>query len=518
MAPPSNPKATAETAATPEPTDEEDNDTRVPTPYGRSLRIGVIKEEVSKLGLNWNLSQYPDFAEVQGHNSKICADPNRKDEPEIAQMHAHTKAIEALFGIIAELHKMDIESRAAPRASTVVLKKSDFSFLIRGLKDIYLQLLHPCQSVDEIEPQATKPNTPEPPCNAENSMILNALTQIQDSMANLESKYLDIEAKVMNSPKAYADIVKASMPPTPVNPPTSQTTKPEHSERRRESDIIRKERERHGVMLSTKGISPETRQLISTTSAKTITERCQNAVNRACNHKANIPQIIGIRKLASTIRLQFETEDQANIIRALSKTKDTIWNAAFKGLKLHEPTFGIVVHGVSIANLDPKLMSDPAIIKDLEKQNTIVPGTITSITPLLRRNQNDSASIDPDKFKRHYSIVICTNNQHAANKCITHGFYIDHAHHTTERFAPQYQRTQCYKCYEHGHQATSCKRSQPRCGKCGEDHSTQDCTNSITHCFHCHGSHEAWHSQCPANITEKKRLEGQKGHSPRLFN
>ena len=59
------------------------------------------------------------------------------------------------------------------------------------------------------------------------------------------------------------------------------------------------------------------------------------------------PRIIGVNKLANGIRLQFEIEEEANTARGLN-----IWNAAFQGLKVHEPMYGIVIHGVPIADLN----------------------------------------------------------------------------------------------------------------------------------------------------------------------
>ena len=111
-----------------------------------------------------------------------------------------------------------------------------------------------------------------------------------------------------------------------------------------------------------------------------------------------------------------------------------------------------------------------------------------------------------DKVKLHHSIVVYMNNPHAANKCITNGFYVDYIRQTAEKFAPQYQIIQCFSCCDYGHRAINCKRHS-RCAKCEEKHDTRECTSNTVHCFQCKGSHEAWHPQCPARIAEKNRLE-----------
>jgi len=60
--------------------------------------------------------------------------------------------------------------------------------------------------------------------------------------------------------------------------------------------------------------------------------------------------------------------------------------------------------------------------------------TITKITPLRRKRRDAS-----DKVKLHHSIVVHMNDSHAANRCITNGYYVDYVHHAREKFTPQYQ-------------------------------------------------------------------------------
>ena len=72
---------------------------------------------------------------------------------------------------------------------------------------------------------------------------------------------------------------------------------------------------------------------------KEITERCQQAVE-----KAAIPgiKLQGINKLANGIRVRCATEEQVDRLRAID------WSEAFEGVKIHEPTYGIVIHGIPI--------------------------------------------------------------------------------------------------------------------------------------------------------------------------
>jgi hypothetical protein len=63
---------------------------------------------------------------------------------------------------------------------------------------------------------------------------------------------------------------------------------------------------------------------------------------------------------------------------------------------------------------------------------------ITGISPLLRKSNHNS---DKVKVKLYHFIVLSTNDQHAANKCITNDCYIKYLYHAAERFNRQRQIT-----------------------------------------------------------------------------
>ena len=140
-----------------------------------------------------------------------------------------------------------------------------------------------------------------------------------------------------------------------------------------------------------------------------------------------------------------------------------------------------------------------ATIKDLEEANTNQGITITKITPLRRKPRADRTS-------RNQSIIVFTENPHAADECIKLGFYINSERHKAEKYAPQLHITQCYKCFEYGHRATHCKRKE-KCGNCGsESHPTTECQSLEHHCCGCKGSHQAWFPECPHRTAEGQRL------------
>lgn len=66
-----------------------------------------------------------------------------------------------------------------------------------------------------------------------------------------------------------------------------------------------------------------------------------------------------------------------------------------------------------------------------------------------------------------------------------------------------YPTTQCYNCCRFGHTKAAC-RSPPRCFKCGENHTADQCSSlSSPKCFHCSGAHSAINSSCPEQSRQK---------------
>ena len=58
------------------------------------------------------------------------------------------------------------------------------------------------------------------------------------------------------------------------------------------------------------------------------------------------------------------------------------WNGVFQGIKLYEPTYGVVIHHVLIAELNSADMIDSKTIKHLETEKNMKVETIIKITPL----------------------------------------------------------------------------------------------------------------------------------------
>lgn len=65
----------------------------------------------------------------------------------------------------------------------------------------------------------------------------------------------------------------------------------------------------------------------------------------------------------------------------------------------------------------------------------------------------------------------------------------------------------CFKCQHYGHGTLAC-RGKLTCAKCGEnDHSSDDCKNTIMKCPNCSGSHAAYSRSCPSFKKEKEIIQ-----------
>lgn len=272
--------------------------------------------------------------------------------------------------------------------------------------------------------------------------------------------------------------------------------------KRQQAEEAKRERAQYQFTLSTKLVSDDAKKELSLQHPKEITARCQQAIDLA--NLASNPKVQGINPIRNDqLRLQFKT------IEELCELQDVNWSEAYEGLKANKPKYGVVIHGVAKSAIDLTANYDETI-KEWEKDNESKGIKIAKVIP-LRRERSEQGTRG-----KHHSIVVFTHDPVSADHCIRYGFFIDKLCHKTARYAPQYFLTQCYKCHEFGHRATSCKRKE-KCGKCtSEDHTTANCASTALKCTNCkerpnhESNHEAWHIKCPAREQENLRLSALK--------
>jgi len=122
---------------------------------------------------------------------------------------SHSEAERLILGILQQLQAIYDDANKT-RTQTISIKKATFEEIGNGIQQAYEHLRQPCGLAHDIKTTSTMEKT-----------ILDALTQIQNSVASLETKYKDIEAKIETkhndieakideTPKKYAEIIKST--------------------------------------------------------------------------------------------------------------------------------------------------------------------------------------------------------------------------------------------------------------------------------------------------------------------
>ena len=247
--------------------------------------------------------------------------------------------------------------------------------------------------------------------------------------------------------------------------------------------------------------APKTMQeMIKSATHRDITKCLQEIIDKA--NLEGRPQLENVTRLSrGKIRMRAAMKEGAKII----KEANIEWEQAYPGIKVYNPRYGIVIHGVPTdeINLDPGYTETPEYKEAIDEwqqenanRNNI---TIMSIKPLRRKGMEHTR-------KKHQSIIVFTEDPEAADRCIDNRFLINNHSFRVEKYAPHLQITQCYKCQGYRHTANSCMNKE-QSGKCAHDHRTTESTSNERNCVNCGGNHEAWHVECPTRLMEGKRLK-----------
>jgi hypothetical protein len=319
--------------------------------------------------------------------------------------------------------------------------------------------------------------------------LTQAYEQIKTPQANpitvLQQDINDIKAALKhlsnNTTKTWAQVAA-------VQPNTQSKLPPE-------VQAAQQERQKSEVTLSTRAVGNDTKEALNKMNDQQLTEHLKNL-------SGNKAIVAARRTTKQTIKVRCQTHEHAK------ELSNAPWNSYITGLSTIKPTFSIVIHGASKqdVNLEDGTASDDTM-REIETTN-LKRFTINKITPLRKHQRNPEAPTQ--------SIIIQLSSPQEANECIHNGIYIGRRLYPTEKYMPQYQIKQCYSCQRYGHIAQECTR-KPTCGKCGQEHTTKECTTKKPKCSHCTAEQPSWHQECPARKQETARLELLKRQQPPFF-
>ena len=234
--------------------------------------------------------------------------------------------------------------------------------------------------LDHIQERLYEFEAAQPATNARLDLIERKLEKIDSIESKLEAikeatntSFKEIKEATTNSEKSWAQIAATN------TTTASATTKAAIQAKRRDlQETLRKQREPYQVTLTT--TDKESQKTITDMHPYQINKRCQDIINTETDEK---PKLNGISKITNGIRLQCKSPEDANILRMLN------WNSAFEGLRIHKQKCGIVVHGVSVDEMEALANGDTkaATLKEWEEANGIKLGTVKPLRRKPRANR-----------------------------------------------------------------------------------------------------------------------------------
>ena len=281
---------------------------------------------------------------------------------------------------------------------------------------------------------------------------------------------------------------------------TELTTKPKTANDKNK----KQQREKLAIKITAETAPDAVKTQLKSMHAKEIIQKCQDAIMEHFK-EGHIPKIHGINKFSNNeYRLHCESPEDPQLLSKMD------WSLAFEGVKIKRRKYGLVIHGIHKKNFDPSTEDEAELIKEIEKENASRGLHVVQVT-LLRRSRKHL-----NKISAHHSVIIFTYSMEEADKCLKQGMSIRGEFYYPEKYTPELNVTQCFKCFKFGHLAKYCKSKQ-KCGNCGtEEHDAANCTNKAK-CMGCEGQHPAWHIECSKRDEEGNRLKALKQAATELY-
>jgi hypothetical protein len=321
------------------------------------------------------------------------------------------------------------------------------------------------------------------------------LQDLQSKFAQMAKDMEVIKAAVLKPQRTtWADVAAGANADTPRTANATRTTA-HNAHTAPEANKRRLQREKFTITITAKTAPEATKNQLKTMHAKDIIQKCQSAIAKLST-EGRTPKIHGINKRPDdTYKLHCESEQDPELLGKMD------WNSVFTGVTVSKRKYGLVVHGVPKNDLDPTNTEDQLVLRDeIEEENLSRNLQVEQVT-LLRRSQKHL-----QKAAAHHSIVIFTHSMQEADRCLKRGMFIKGKFYVPEKYTPELNITQCFKCFKFGHLAKHCRNNQ-KCGNCGnEDHDTTNCNNA-TKCSGCGDPHPAWHIECGKRDEEGNRLK-----------
>ena len=142
---------------------------------------------------------------------------------------------------------------------------------------------------------------------------------------------------------------------------------------------------------------------------------------------------------------------------------------------------------------------NPEGMREVELTNGLEPNSITAtrwIKPLNRRSEKQIAA----------HAIFTFANPKSANKAIAEQLVV--CHKKLDVVKSKREPVRCMKCQLWGHFAMSCPLPHDRCGKCGEQHRTNDCNSPGLFCVPCGiDGHPSWDRDCPTFNAKAREMD-----------
>jgi hypothetical protein len=301
-----------------------------------------------------------------------------------------------------------------------------------------------------------------------------------------EEQLAKITKAITEPTRTYAQVAQS-------NPVTSNTgNHPTQSENRIKERVekLKRERAKTEVIITTRDVNDNIKNQLANMSEEELMNNIQQAIIAAGKEQIKVRKVQKITNHG--IKIRCATDKEAEEVRSME------WKTIIEGAKTIETTYRAVVHGVSKYDIDFEKDKPEEIIARIQNSNS-EEITVERVEPLMKRPRNPNA--------RTQSIIITFKYSKEADDCIKTGVHIENRHYAiVERYIPQSQIKQCFKCQAYGHKASVCTR-KARCGKCAQEHETKDCQSEMVSCANCKDSHCAWSHECP--VRQQKREQGE---------